>query len=288
MSYTNTTLTYYLNNIKNLPVLSQKEERTLAYLAKNGDERAKQKLIVCNLKFVVIVAKKYFNSGIPLIDLISEGNLGLIKAIENFDETKGFHFISYAVHWIKQSIIKAIAEKSKLFRLPLSWNNHLYYINKEFGDPNGNNNIGFSNFSQDDKTQSLSKQLGIKEERIKKLLKVSKSHLSLESHVLCNGDNRVDLLSSLKDEKSVNPEKILIDKSIHGDMIKALEFLSPVEKKVIIDRFGLKSNGKTKKLQEVGNELNLTKERIRQIEKKALEKLKKHIKRLEINQYLKV
>lgn len=279
MDYSNPTLTTYLNNIKNFPVLSREEERRLARKARKGDERAKQRLVVCNLKFVVIVAKKYLNSGIPLSDLISEGNLGLIRAIENFDESKGFHFISYAVHWIKQSIIKAIAEKSKIFRLPLSWNNYLYYINREFSSSEVQNNHG---------TVALSQKLGVKEEKVKNLLKISKSHFSLESQLSSNGDNRGDFLNSIKDDKSINPESSLMDKSIKGDMIKALDCLTKIERKVIIDRFGLFGDGKYKKLLEIGKELNLTKERIRQIEKKALEKLKENIKELEINQYLMV
>lgn len=276
MNYTSPTLAYYLNNIKNFPVLNRTEERQLAKKARKGNEEAKQKLILSNLKFVVIVAKKYLNSGIPLIDLISEGNLGLIKAIDSFDERKGFHFISYAVHWIKQSIIKAIAEKSKIVRLPLSWNSDLYHLNKSKSLP-----------MKGDSVSALSKELGFKEEKIKDLLRISKGHLSLESQVNLKGESsNVSLIDYLKDDKLVNPEASLMNKSIKNDILKSLECLTDIERKVIIDRFALVEGSEYKKLLEIGKELNLTKERIRQIEKKAFEKLQERIKELEINQYL--
>ena len=265
MVYFERTLFTYLNQISKIPLLSREEEYELAQKAKQGDPRAKQRLITANLRFVVQTAKRYTTSGLPLMDLISEGNIGLMRAVESFDPEKGFHFISYAVHWIKQSIIKAISEKSKIVRLPLNLNNTLSTIEKTIRE-DGHREL-------DDKAlNKISRDVSMDKKDMVNLLSVTRKHSSLDKVIgQSDGTTLKEIISGNMDE---TPEEKTTKSMIKSQVKDLLKGISDQEREVIVGRFGLDGQS-PKTLLEIGQELGLTKERIRQIEKKALDSLKK-------------
>lgn len=267
-TYSNS-LSYYLNEISKIPLLTRDQEEDLALKAKNGDEVAKQKLVQANLRFVVAVAKKYRHQGIPLSDLINEGNIGLLTAIDKFDVTLGYHFISYAVWWIKQSILKAICEKSRMIRLPLNRANELVQIERVRKQLENES-------SEEVKPEDIAKTLDLDLGLVKHLMHISRETVSLETPVFENKDSS-NLGEFIKDEKYVSPEKIIERDALKKLINSVLATLSEKEKDIIENRFGL--NGTTAlSLKEIGKKYNLTKERIRQIEKKALSRLR-HVSR---------
>ena len=253
----------YFNDVKKYPLLTREEEDELTRLAKLGDQTAKERLINANLRFVVSVAKKYQNQGLPLMDLIAEGNVGLLTAIEKFDPDMGYHFISYAVWWIRQSILKALSEKTKLIRLPLNKMNDLLHIERIIEEAqNKGKNLDSS---------EIAMKLGISKETVEEVLSISRDYLSFD-YKLHNTQDSSTLGEIINDEKE-NPEENF-EKSYVKDIIdQVLDTLTEREKKIIKMRFGL-DNNEPLSLQEIGKEFKLTKERIRQIEKKALRKLK--------------
>lgn len=261
-------LNKYLNDIKKEPLITAEEEVLLTQKIKKGDVLAQEKLIKANLRFVVSVAKQYQNQGLSLPDLINEGNMGLIKAAENFDETRGFKFISYAVWWIRQSILQALAEYSRMIRLPISQLNLFSKINKEI-----------SNFEQKNErlpsVDELSDILDVSSERIIDILNCSKKYTSIDIPVLDDSEtNLSDLIIS-------DDDKFSDSKLINESLIKELNIilnstLSEQELKVIKMFFGFES--KEKSLDEIGIKLNLTKERVRQIKNNAIFKLRKNPK----------
>ena len=258
-------LSVYLREINKIPLLTREEEVYLARSARDGSQDAKDKLIQANLRFVVNVAKKYQNQGLTLSDLISEGNLGLITAVDKFDVDKGYHFISYAVWWIKQSILKAICEKSRMIRLPLNRANELLQIEKVKRE------IG-SNKDGEADIEEIADFLDMDKSRINDLINASKEFVSLETPL--SSDKDANTISDLmEDTKGADPEEVLIDRTLQESIEEVLSTLTEKESNVIKYRFGLNGE-RPHSLKEIGDKYNLTKERIRQIEKKAISRLR--------------
>lgn len=271
-------LQFYLNEISKVPLLTRDEEERLAILAKNGDKSAKEKLINANLRFVVAIAKKYRYQGIPLGDLINEGNIGLITAIEKFDVERGNHFISYAVWWIRQAILKAICEKSRMIRLPLNRANELVQIEKMRKE--------LEKMSDDEITsEKIADNLSLDHEMVKHLMEISKQTISLEKPLNSNESDSSILSDMLKDNNSISPEDKYESKSLTEEINGILKSLTEKEKNIIEMRYGL--NGfEAMSLKEIGDKYDLTKERIRQIEKKAITRLKSSKKTETLKNYI--
>jgi len=270
-------LSMYLKEINKVALLTRAEEEKYARLAAQGNQAAKDRLVAANLRFVVNVAKKYQNQGMALDDLISEGNIGLINAIERFDVDKGYHFISYAVWWIRQAILKAICEKSRTIRLPLNRANELVQIEKMRKEM-------FSEEGQEPEDQELARRLGMNESQVRDLLDISREMISLETPVYTDRDTSV-LSDFLEDANHPSPEAQTVQGSLKSDLNQALETLSDKESKILELRFGL-NDKQPLSLKEIGEKFNLTKERIRQIEKKALQKLHSPSEEKELEAYL--
>ncbi len=257
-------LSIYLKEINKIPLLTRDEEVSYARLAAKGDPEAREKLLQANLRFVVNVAKKYQNQGLPLSDLISEGNIGLINAIERFDVEKGYHFISYAVWWIRQAILKAICEKSRMIRLPLNRANELVQIEKVRKQLQGDTGL-------DTEVREIARTLNMKPEHVADLINISRDLVSLETPVYAEKDSSL-LGDFVEDQGYQLPEDAVVARSLKDDVNSLLATLSRKEADILQFRFGL--NGKSPlSLKEIGDRYNLTKERIRQIEKKALKRL---------------
>lgn len=265
MKYDDEVLGLYLKDIKTVPLLTHEEEIELAKKAQNGDKAAKNKLVNSNLRFVVNVAKKYQNHGLDLIDLISEGNIGLLTAVEKFDVSKGYHFISYAVWWIRQSILKAICEKSRAIRLPLNRANELVQIEhakKVIGNKK----------SEQQEFEEIASMLNMSSSHVRDMVNISREMISLDAEINSSDNTRTSFGEFQEDTRYSRPEDNVIEQAMNKDIDGVLKTLRPNEEKVIRMRYGL--NGlKPMSLKEVGENCNLTKERIRQIEKHALVRL---------------
>jgi RNA polymerase primary sigma factor len=257
-------LSMYLKEINTIPLLSREEENAYALEAAKGSQQAKNTLIQGNLRFVVSIAKRYQNKGLPLLDLISEGNLGLIAAIDHYDVEKGYHFISYAVWWIRQSILKAICEKSRMIRLPLNRSNELQKIEKA-------RNFIAKNVSMDADLREIAEFLGMDAAFVNDLINISRECISLETTV-SNNTYYGQLGDSLESQNYQLPEEYAIEQGLKADINSALKILDIKQQGVLRLRFGL-DTGKGMSLREIGKMYNLTKERIRQIEKSALRRL---------------
>jgi RNA polymerase primary sigma factor len=257
-------LSLYLKEINRIPLLTRSEEEQTATLAATGDKTAKNRLIKANLRFVVNVAKKYQNQGLPLADLISEGNIGLINAIERFDVSKGYHFISYAVWWIRQAILKAICEKSRMIRLPLNRANELVQIEKVRKELGGAGR-------GDSEIVEIARQLDMDEDHVADLINISRDLISLDTPIYDEKDSSL-LSDFVEDRGYMTPHEVVVDKALREEINQVLDTLSQKEADIIQYRFGL--NGRRPmSLKEIGSRYKLTKERIRQIEKKALKRL---------------
>jgi RNA polymerase primary sigma factor len=270
-------LSVYLKEINKVDLLTREEEVELATKAKEGDPRAKERLINANLRFVVNVAKKYQNQGLPLDDLISEGNIGLINAIERFEVEKGYHFISYAVWWIRQAILKAICEKSRTIRLPLNRANELVQIEKlkkELSVDNG----------EEASDKEIARLLGLSENMVRDLINISRDMVSLETPVFDEKQSST-LGDFVEDGSGQTPDALTINDSLKDEINKALATLTDKESQIIQWRFGL-NNNKPLSLKEIGTRYNLTKERIRQIEKKALQRLQQPTSQMGLDAYM--
>lgn len=255
----------YLKDIKNIPLLTHEEEIELAKKAQAGDKAAKNKLVNSNLRFVVNVAKKYQNHGLDLTDLISEGNIGLITAVEKFDVSKGYHFISYAVWWIRQSILKAVCEKSRAIRLPLNRANELVQIEHA-------RKVVGNKKSEQQEYEEIASMLNMTSEHVRDMINISRDMVSLDAEVN-NGDNSHTSFGDFQEDTLYGrPDENAIDEAMNNDIDYVLDTLRPNEAKVIRMRYGLNGH-KPMSLKEVGEECELTKERIRQIEKHALVRL---------------
>jgi RNA polymerase primary sigma factor len=258
-------LSLYLKDISRIPLLTREEEITLTKRVVEGDELARKKMIESNLRFVVNVAKKYQNQGLPLIDLINEGNIGLMTALEKFDPDKGYHFISYAVWWIRQSIMKAINEKSRAVRLPLNRTNELLQIQKAQRSLMGDNS------TEDPTAEEIGALTGFDPDHVNNLLSISRDLISLDAPVF--SDSGSSSIGDFIEDDAKSPEDTLLDVALKEDINTVLSTLSDREREILELRFGLV--GKIPmSLKEIGEIYNLTKERIRQIEKKALERLR--------------
>ena len=263
-------LAVYLKEINNIPLLSREDEEKYARLAAKGDINARDMLVKSNLRFVVNIAKKYRNFGIDLPDLINEGNIGLLNAIEKYDVERKYHFISYAVWWIRQAILKAIGEKSRLIRLPLNRVGEVVQIEKlkkEYLSVNGT----------EPEIKDIASHLSLSEEHIKEMISISREHLSFESPVASFDKDSAKMGDYIEDTMYKQPDEQLVDKSLKEEIKKLLSTLSIKEADIIGQRFGL--NGESpKSLKKIGDKYKLTKERIRQIEKKAIERLQRATK----------
>lgn len=260
-------LSIYLKEINRVPLLDHDEEYPLAVRAQKGDERARERLISANLRFVVAVAKKYQGQGLPLEDLIDEGNIGLLIALDKFEPEKGYHFISYAVWWIRQSIMKAICEKSRAVRLPLNRANELFQIQK------AQKSLMHSSGSADVSIEEIAKEAGLEPELVNELLNISRETVSFDTPIMNGSDASSSKLGDFIEDEGFGPEELAMQKCLKEDINAVLDTLPEKERQIIILRFGL-NNSAPMSLKEIGEIYNLTKERIRQIEKRALERLK--------------
>ncbi|MCW3788318.1 sigma-70 family RNA polymerase sigma factor [Plebeiibacterium sediminum] len=253
----------YLQEIGREELISVEEEVELAQRIKKGDQVALEKLTRANLRFVVSVAKQYQNQGLSLPDLINEGNLGLIKAAEKFDETRGFKFISYAVWWIRQSILQALAEQSRIVRLPLNQVGSLNKINK-----------AYSKFEQENERkpspEELADKLELPVDKVADTLRVSGRHISVDAPFVEGEDN--SLLDVLVNGDSPNADKTLINESLAREIERALATLTERESDIIKLFFGIQTQEMT--LEEIGERFGLTRERVRQIKEKAIRRLR--------------
>ena len=254
----------YLQEIGREELVSPEEEVELAQRIRKGDQEALEKLTRANLRFVVSVAKQYQNQGLSLPDLINEGNLGLIKAAEKFDETRGFKFISYAVWWIRQSILQALAEQSRIVRLSLNQVGSLNKINKALGKFEQEN-------ERQPSTDELADMIDIPKDKIADTLRVSGRHVSVDAPFVEGEDN--SLLDVLPNDDSPSADKGLTNESLSTEIERALQILTPREREIIKSFFGIGCQEMT--LEEIGERLDLTRERVRQIKEKAIRKLKK-------------
>jgi RNA polymerase primary sigma factor len=265
----------YLQEIGKEDLITVEEEVELAQRIRKGDQAALEKLTKANLRFVVSVAKQYQNQGLSLPDLINEGNLGLIKAAEKFDETRGFKFISYAVWWIRQSILQALAEQSRIVRLPLNQVGSLNKINK-----------AFAKFEQEhERTPSpeeLAKALDLPKEKVSDTLRVSGRHVSVDAPFADGEDN--SLLDVLVNADSPNADRGLISESLGTEVERALATLTEREKDIVKYFFGIGCQEMT--LEEIGEKFGLTRERVRQIKEKAIRRLRHNSRSKLLKSYL--
>jgi len=266
----------YLHEIGKVDLLSPEEEVTLARKLKDGDEEALNRLVKANLRFVVAVAKQYQNQGLSLPDLINEGNLGLIKAAQRFDETRGFKFISYAVWWIRQSILQALAEQARIVKLPLNKIGSINKVNKAFTDLE-------QRYEREPSVEEIAEVLELASDDIKEALRSSNRHVSMDAPLTQDEDsNMYDVILS---PDSPAPDRGLLNDSLRKEIERALATLTPREANIIRLYFGL--NGKhPHTLEEIGEEFDLTRERVRQIKEKAIKRLKQTTRSKILKSYL--
>jgi len=266
----------YLQDISKLPMITAEEEVELAQRIREGDQEALDKLTTANLRFVVSVAKQYQNQGLTLPDLINEGNAGLVKAAKRFDETRGFKFISYAVWWIRQAILQALAEQSRIVRLPLNKIGSINKINKAFSYLE-------QAHERPPSAQEIAKELDMTVSEVKQSLKNSGRHLSMDAP-LKEGETS-SLYDVVKSGESPNPDKDLMLESLNVEINRALDTLSQKESDVIRLNFGL-SNEPPMTLDEIGLTFDLTRERVRQIREKGIKRLRQESKSKILKTYL--
>ena len=265
----------YLQEIGKEELLSTDEEVELAQRIRKGDRKALERLTKANLRFVVSVAKQYQNQGLSLPDLINEGNLGLIKAAEKFDETRGFKFISYAVWWIRQSIPQAIAEQSRIVRLPLNQVGAVNKINREA-------NRFEQEYERRPSAEELSEKIDIPEEKIDDALHISGHHVSVDAPFVDGEDN--SLLDVLVNDDAPMADRQLVLESLRAEIASALQMLNDRERKVIEAFYGINQPEMT--LEEIGTKYGLTRERVRQIKEKAIRRLRSNTKNKMLKAYL--
>ena len=258
------TVKMYLKDIGRIPLLSPEEELQLAKDMADGDERAKRKLSEANLRLVVSIAKKYMGRGMLFLDLIQEGNLGLMKAVEKFDYNKGFKFSTYATWWIRQAITRAIADQARTIRIPVHM---VETINKEVRI----SRRLLQELGREPTPEEIAKEMGIDEEKVREILKIAQDPVSLETPI---GEEEDSHLSDfIEDDQGKSPSDTVDSLALKNQLGELLNSLTPREEKVLRLRYGL-DDGRPRTLEEVGKEFNVTRERIRQIEAKALRKLR--------------
>ena len=266
----------YLRDIGETPLLTADEEVALARRIRAGDHDALEHLTKANLRFVVTVAKKYQNQGLSLADLINEGNIGLMKAAKRFDETRGFKFISYAVWWIRQSILQSLAEQSRIIRLPLNRVGTLYKIGKVFSSLE-------QEFEREPSPAEIATHLDLPEIEVSSTLKISNSHLSLDAPFSTAQDN--SLIDVLEDENQPAADESFLGESLRVEIEKALETLTPRQAEIITLYFGLNKE-RALTLEQIGARFNLTRERIRQVKEKAIRRLQHTSRSKSLRAYL--
>ncbi|MDY2843183.1 MAG: RNA polymerase sigma factor RpoD/SigA [Treponema sp.] len=278
MKHDDETISFYLNDIKNIPLLTQDEEKKLAEEAVKGSLEAKNKLVKSNLRFVITIAKSYQGRGLELSDLISEGNLGLMTAVDHFDVSKGYRFISYAVWWIRQSIQKALCDKSRAIRLPMNKVSELAQVQKAKA-------IVGSDKAEAQQISEMAAILSMSEEKVRDMLKLDKDIISLDAPIDNDAKDSDSFGAGFKDEINAGPEERAIESAMKSDVASAVNTLKPTAQKVLRMRYGL--NGlKPMSLSEVGAVVGLTKERIRQIEKGAIQTLQLPSKKRRLEAYV--
>lgn len=266
----------YLQEIGKVELLTAEEEVALAQRIRQGDQAALEKLTKANLRFVVSVSKQYQNQGLSLPDLINEGNLGLIKAAQRFDETRGFKFISYAVWWIRQSILQALAEQSRIVRLPLNKIGSLNKINKAYARLE-------QELEREPNYEEIAQILEISESEVKESLRNSGRHVSMDAPLVEDEDN--NMYDVLRAEDSPSPEEGLMYESLRREIDRAISTLTPREADVIRLYFGLDGQHPLT-LEEIGEKFDLTRERVRQIKEKAIRRLKHNSRSKILKSYL--
>ena len=254
----------YLKEIGRVPLLSAEEEVELAIRMSEGDVAAKKRLSEANLRLVVSIAKRYVGRGMQFLDLIQEGNLGLIKAVEKFDHTKGFKFSTYATWWIRQAITRAIADQARTIRIPVHMVetiNKLIRVNRQL----------LQEYGREPRPDEIAREMGISEEKVREIIKVAQEPVSLETPIGEEEDSHLG--DFIPDDDAPAPAEVAAFTLLKEQLMEVLDTLTPREEKVLRLRFGL-DDGKARTLEEVGREFNVTRERIRQIEAKALRKLR--------------
>jgi RNA polymerase primary sigma factor len=254
----------YLHEIGKVELLTWEEEVELAVKIRKGDQKALEKLIKANLRFVVSVAKQYQNQGLSLPDLINEGNVGLIKAAQRFDETRGFKFISYAVWWIRQSILQALAEQARIVRLPLNKIGSINRINRAFSDLE-------QLYEREPSVQEIAEMLEMASDDVKEAMKSAGRHISMDAPI--KDDEEITLYDVLLSKDSSSPDKDLLTDSLRKEIERVLSILTYREANILRLYFGLDTKYQYT-LEEIGQEFNLTRERVRQIKEKAIKRLK--------------
>ena len=261
-------LDQYLREISRYPLITREEEVVLAQAIKTGNEESLDKLVRSNLRFVVSVAKKYQNQGVSLSDLINEGNLGLIRAAHKFDETKGIKFISYAVWWIRQAILQALAEQSRIVRVPLNRAGTLHRIGKRSAALQ-------QELGREPTVEEIAEGMDISREEVAKTLSISQSHLSLDAPLTPGEDNK--LLDYLPDTQNAGPDQETFERALTDSIEEVLSTLKDREAKILRLYFGLEGQ-EPMTLEEIGSMMGITRERVRQIKEKALARLR-HVSR---------
>ena len=274
----NKSLDLYFQEIGKYVLLKPEEEIDLAIKIKKGDMAAQDKLVRANLRFVVSVAKMYQNQGLSLGDLINEGNIGLVKAAQRFDETRGFKFISYAVWWVRQGIMSAIADQSRVVRLPLNRVGNLTKLGKVYRDLE-------QEFERKPTTEELAKILEISADEVAYILQISSRQVSVDAPFNNGDENKSTLMDVLHNEEQPMPDKELMNDSLKNEVANILSTLDEREAEVIRLSFGIGSNQKAT-LEEIGERFNLTRERIRQIKENALRKLRSSKRSNKLKDYL--
>jgi RNA polymerase primary sigma factor len=258
-------LDLYLKEINNTPLLTREQERDLAKRIRKGDEKALHALVKANLRFVVSIAKQYVNQGLSLADLVNEGNLGLIKAAYRFDEKRGYKFISYAVWWIRQAMLQALAEQSRIVRLPLNRAGTLYRIGKAARQLD-------QELGRSPEVSEIAEKLKLPHDEVRDTMQIANSHLSLDAS-FSNDQEENSLVDYLADDNLEAPDEQTYVNALSDDMQKALDTLTDRERQILSLYFGIEGE-EPLTLEEIGKRMNLTRERIRQIKEKAILRLR--------------
>ncbi len=268
-------LALYLREIGKNRTLSAVEEAELAVRIRQGDDSALEKLVKANLRFVVSVARNYQNQGLPLSDLINEGNLGLIRAAKRFDETKKFKFISYAVWWIRQAILQSLAEQSRIIKLPLNRVGTIHKVGKMQGRLE-------QRFCRMPNVEEIARELNISEREVGETMKIGNSHMSLDAPLQSGNDSK--MLDLLCDDGQEKPDEGVLETALHKEVSDTLETLTHREREVLKMYFGI-GEDTSHTLEEIGRRFHLTRERARQIKEKALNRLKRTLHSEGINRF---
>ena len=260
----------YLADIAKEPMITPDEEVELAQRIKQGDQIALDRLVRANLRFVVSVAKQYQNQGLSLADLINEGNVGLIKAAQRFDETKGFKFISYAVWWIRQAILQAVAEQSRMVRLPLNQVGFLSRVKKTASSLE-------QLYQRKPTIKEIADELDMPEDKVEAILKINSKEVSMDAPV--TNDDDLTFIDTVVPEDNYDADRQVISDSESAAIRRSLSILNEKERQIIIYYFGLDSNNHAYTLEEIGYMMDMTRERVRQVKDKALKKLRTRSKK---------